>query len=537
MSGSARSAPEPTVRSERPESASSSALAAARDIWEWREEAGAPGGVSSLLYTVYLVLATACVLGVPLGRIAVRALARPDVLPYLLHPAAPGLLTALWLLACALLILAGAQRGPAILTPFLTATLASSFMPRRVPLLRPLVRSALAILAAGVLIGLVPGMTLEAADRADPAAVALLCAAMAGAALLGLGAWMLGELTGAGIRRLVAGLLGAAAGTAAVLAVEAGITVPGPGTALPGALAAGSSVPADAVLTTLALLIAGLLVALACAPLLNRLRGTVLLQQARTWEAAMSAATSGDLATAGGGFRALPSVGRALRAVRVPARPGLAALVLLYARRDLVALLRTPERALGGLAGAVAGGASLGVSTQLVGPVQWMMVGIGALLLWAGSGALVDGLRHGIATLGAPVLLGQDVGAQVLLHLSGPGVVLLASAAIGGVAFGTALPVLVAAVLLIGRVRDAAKGPMPLRLSMPMPTPQGDVSVLGVLAWQADAVILALVSAVVIALGGLRGGAAGLLVMLLVAAVMAVILALGARTRLRELRG
>src|SRR5699024_3232904 len=64
---------------------------------------------------------------------------------------------------------------------------------------------------------------------------------------------------------------------------------------------------------------------------------------------------------------------------------------------------------------------------------------------------------------------------------------------------GVGLPVLLALVLVAARARDAAKGPMPLSLMTPIPTPQGDLSVLSVLVWQADALLLAVLAGAVLA--------------------------------------
>lgn len=49
--------------------------------------------------------------------------------------------------------------------------------------------------------------------------------------------------------------------------------------------------------------------------------------------------------------------------------------------------------------------------------------------------------------------------------------------------------------LVFVRAFDAAKGPLPIILLMPVPTPVGDLSVLSVLAWQSDAVLITLVVA------------------------------------------
>src|SRR5699024_1187772 len=110
------------------------------------------------------------------------------------------------------------------------------------------------------------------------------------------------------------------------------------------------------------------------------------------------------------------------------------------------------------------------------------------------------GMRNGIQTPAAPTLLGQTAAMQVLLHATAPAVLMGTIAALGGgggllLAGGTlelsgvALPVLLALVLVAARARDAAKGPMPLSLMTPIPTPQGDLSVLSVLVWQADALL------------------------------------------------
>ena len=87
--------------------------------------------------------------------------------------------------------------------------------------------------------------------------------------------------------------------------------------------------------------------------------------------------------------------------------------------------------------------------------------------------------------------------------------------------------------LIAGRARDAAKGPMPLSLMTPMPTAQGDLSVISVVAWQADAVLLALLAGAVLALLGAHGAGA----MLLGAALLLGAMVLMTHARLRALRG
>src|SRR5699024_1187771 len=96
--------------------------------------------------------------------------------------------------------------------------------------------------------------------------------------------------------------------------------------------------------------------------LLDRLRGAVLREQAARWESAGTLATTGDLAGAAGGFRPPPTAGRRLPAI------GPRPLVLLYARRDAIAWLRSPERLAAGVLAGLVGAALLAVSTLLAVP-------------------------------------------------------------------------------------------------------------------------------------------------------------------------
>lgn len=484
----------------------------AREIWG--DRAGAPTG-KDRAYLVYLVVVTLLVIGVPAARVAVRALSRPDVLAMLLDPRAPDLALALWLAGCAVLVVAGSVRGPAVLTPFFTVTLAGTDAPRRRVLARPYGRSVLALAAVGTGAAALAGGVLLGAGRLAPGGAALLCGAVLGASLLAAGAWLAGEVAEPAARRILAGLLAGAA-LAAALVAERAPGIAGPGVAM-GLAASGLAVTPISVLA------------------LDRIRGAVLLEQAQRWESATMVATSGDVAAAAGHLRALPTAGRRLRAVRPPRRPGPRGLLGLYLRRDAVALLRTPERTAVGVLAVLVGAAALAGSVHAAGAAEVPLVAVGALLCWGGSGALVDGVRHGIATLGSPVLFGQSAGTQVLLHAVAPALALLLLAALGGVPWGgaVALPLLLVLVLLVGRVRDAAKGPMPPELTMPIPTAQGDLSVLRILAWQGDAVLLALASGAALAIGQQFGGAAGLL---LAAGIAVAVMAAGAAMRLRALR-
>lgn len=505
-------------------SPSTSALGGAREVWEARAGARSRGDA---VYIVYVAVLGVLVLGIPVARLVVDALARPDVLPVLLAAKAPEVVTAAWLVGCGGLVLAGGVRGPAVLSRFFTATLASSAMPRRRALARPFVRSALAVAVVFGVLGVLVAATLAVAGHASTTGVIALAVACAGAGLLAACAWLLGEIAESFARRTASLALAAAGAVVAVLPADG--AVPGPGMALP---------PHGSGVGAFVLALVGLAVLLAAVPALDRLRGRVLAEQAARSESASLVATSGDLAGAAGTFRALPTTGRRLGAVR---RRGarVVALPLLYLRRDLVALARTPERTVLGLLAAIGAGAVLTLSPLLTGPVAGAVVLVGALALWLASSSFVDGMRHGVETLGAPALFGQRAEHQIVLHALAPLLVLELCVALGGAAVlrgggvgALGLPLLAVPIVVLDRLRDAAKGPLPLRLTMPMPTPQGDPIVLLMLAWQLDALLLALALVGAIAVGLAFGLETGLLL----TALGVVVLVLGIVGRLAKLR-
>ncbi|ASK66531.1 hypothetical protein CFK39_12745 [Brachybacterium avium] len=498
-------------------------LSAVREVWAGRS--GARTG-SDALYLLYMGALSVLVLGVPALRSAGGLLSRPDVLPALQHPLAPQIAGSVALIAAAALVLLGAVRGPALMAPFFTATLASSGIRRRTVLRRPYLRALLVpVLSMSVIASLI-AVTLSAAGEGTGGAAAVwFVLAATGAGLLLGAAWLAGELLTARPRRLLAGVLLLAAVLSALLP---------PGTGLGGAYPLAE---APHRLWALLVLAAGIAAAVAGVALLDRLRGTVLREQSMRWESVATVATSGDLAGAAATFRPPPSAGRRLRAI------GPRPLVLLYARRDAVAWLRSPDRLAVGIVVALLAAAALAGSSQLTGPLAWSAVLLGAVALWGAGSTLVEGIRHGVHTLGAPRLFGQTVASQVLLHALAPALLLTVLAALGGgglvlaggsgegAAQAVMLPVALAPVLIAGQVRDAAKGPMPLKLMTPMPTAQGDGSVLVMLAWQSDALLLALLSGTLLA--GL--GALGPVWVLGGAVLLTALMALMARSRLRAL--
>lgn len=501
----------------------SGSLTAVREVWAQRSEARTRGDV---LYLVYVVALSVLIFGAPALRAAGTALSRPDVVPLLIASGAPQTSTAITLAGGAALVLLGAVRGPALLSPFFTASLASSAIPRRSVLWRPLLRSLLVTVMGAVLPAVLIAVTLWSAGHVELGAVGWFALAAAGTGLLLCAAWFAGQLLGPVGRRLLAAAL-------AVLAIGALLLPLGIG--IGGAYPVGGRWPA---LSAAALSVAGVLAVGAAMPLLDRLRGTVLQEQAARWESATISATTMDLSGAAGFFQPAPATGR-----RLPAF-GAGPFAVLYARRDLVAWLRSPERTAVGIIATLLSAGALAGSTLITGPLAWFMLLIGTLGLWLASGTFVDGMRHGVHTLGAPQLFGQSAAVQTILHgiapmalltglgaCGGLGAWIAAGAVPGSMLLAVLLPTLLAPVLIVGRARDAAKGPMPLSLSAPMPTPQGDMSVLPMLAWLSDAILLALgVGALLLA-----SSSAGALWMLGVAVSAAVVMGLMAWMRLRAL--
>ena len=92
------------------------------------------------------------------------------------------------------------------------------------------------------------------------------------------------------------------------------------------------------------------------------------------------------------------------------------------------------------------------------------------------------------------------------------------------------LPVAVVLLLVVLiRAYDSAKGPLPVLLLTPVPSPFGDLSSLNVSLWQADALLIAVV---VGALGVAAGSPVSLLVLTL---LITGLLVVGLRRRLRRL--
>ncbi len=475
-------------------------LRAARRVHRQR---GGARGTGDVVHAVYAGVLLVAFVGVPVVVAAVRALTGPAVLGALTGPGAGGVVATGCGLALAVAAAGGAVRGPALLPPFLTGLLVGSDLPRRAVLARPLGHAAAAVVAVVTAPAVLVGAVLVAAGTATPAA----CASFALAAA----AWgvvaVVVALTGQRLRGHRAGALAVALAAATLFtAVVPGAGVLAPwgwvGLAWPSAGTGSIAGPgwAPVLLVTLAALAAA-----ACTPaLLDSLRGPELAEQAQRWQSAADAARTADTASALATYRARPSAGRSWRAV-TGSGP------VAVARRDLVGALRTPGRCAVGACSLVLGAVVVVLGAGPGGVPAGMGAAVGTGVGYAALGVVSDGFRHAAEAATAPPLYGWSTAGTYARHAVLPTAGALVAAVLGvvgagvvGAPWGAASVVgLVSvvgplAVLLVAvRAYDSAKGPLPPVLLTPVPTPAGDVSGLVVLAWQADALLIAATTAAV----------------------------------------
>lgn len=456
----------------------------------------APAGSGGTAYRVYvLVLVTVLLVGPSLRGLAVL-LAAPGLGTVLARDDLPALVAAGASLLVWVALAVGTVRGPVLASPLRIHVLAGGPRPRRSSLRGLLVTRLLVLVVAAAALGAVPGAALlhlgSAGAIATLATGALTCAGLGGVVAV---VWLAGQaLSRRGLRR-AANLVPACAGVVALLLLAGRALLPG-----------GWTVPA-ALLLLLGVLVTGL----GLVPrLLDRLRGPVLLDQALRWQGATTAGGAGDLAGAAATYRALPVRPGRWRAVGPGGR-----LVLTFLRRDLVGSARTPVRLLVGasvlLLALVLG---VAVATLPSGP-SWAGVAVAFALVHLGLGVFSDGFRHAVEAHAAPGLYGIADHHLVGLHAGLPVLLVLVLGAVAGLVclpLVGAQPVGVLLVVAGGlfcvavRAFDAARGPMPLVLLTPMPTAAGDMSGLMVAAWQADALLVAVVVPTVVTVAALTLG-------------------------------
>lgn len=506
--------------------------------------------VADIAFIVYAGVLVALVVGAPLVRFAVLGLIEPDAAG-VVAAVRPGSAAALAALAMIAVVLGGRTRGPVVLRPAAVQFLADSPLPRRRTLRRPFVAGLLALAGLMVLIGgvvglsrlLVPGgfaavsagATPDTAwvvgfgGPAQPAAVGAFLLGLTGfSVLLGV-AWLIGQR---GSRRAIS-VISIVVGVTGVL----GLVVPGAllltpwgwlgllwspvaggveSLVLGSALAGGdlsslfwwgvgwgsfASIGVPVIWwPAVASLVIGFAALVLVPRSLDALRSGPLLEQALRWQRVGMMLQSGDASGAVGGLRASPRRGRRIR-LRMS---GPFWLVVL--QRSIVGARRTPGRMLFGSVILFVCGAGVGLALGLPDGVRWMLAVPAAFLAYLAVGVWCDAVRHGVESAGTPTLYGRaplplvlagaiaPLGAAVVLGGFGALLGALVSAAPGGITLLGPLWwwLLLAVWIVVLRVFDAAKGPLPITLLMPVPTPVGDVSSANVLLWQSDAVLLAL---------------------------------------------
>jgi hypothetical protein len=481
---------------------------------------GRNDGARDLGYTVYVVGFVALVAVIPVVRILFLALTTPPLLNSLSAPDALAVTAAVSGAALSASAVFGAIRGPAHYAPFLAFVLMESDLPRHRVLRRPFAISTLWVAVALALVGAIPGVALVLANEVGLVhCVPLIAGGAAFGVFIGV-VWAWGQRLG----RASAWALSAAIGVAVLVT----IAVPWLSVATPwgwlGMLY--PSPDATRVWPLAALFVLGGVALMTVRPILGGIAAADLVDQSRRWEAASSAAISGDPSLALSTFRPLPSVGRAWSAIalRAPLPP-------VFWLRDLVGACRTPVRFAFSIVGLIAGGAlvTAALSWDAAG---WLAGAAGALLSFVSLGGLTDGLRHAAEAHGAPQLYGMTPDSLVRHHslfpLSSALLAMLAGGGIlvffGGTAIGLLVSVTLAAVVFLVRLFDSAKGPLSPALLTPIPTPFGDLSGTVVLAWEADAALLVTATGAFTVLAFHSGGAVSAAAVVMAAVVAVAVL-------------
>ncbi|WP_166350766.1 hypothetical protein [Phytoactinopolyspora limicola] len=227
--------------------------------------------------------------------------------------------------------------------------------------------------------------------------------------------------------------------------------------------------------------------------LLDTIRYRDLREQAQTLSTAGSWALTGDLAGATAVFRAPPAVGRNWRTPRHLPKGAR------WLWRDVLAMSRNPARLLRGVTSV--GGCVLVLAQvdSVPSSIQPALVVLAVVLGYSGMTVFGDGFRLAADSAPRPRLVRYTVGHRLALHSMAPlsvCVVLSAMVAAGtGMSDrlslpGAALALESVVIILISTAYAAGKGPMPVSLLMPVPTPFGDASALAMFAWQFDGLIL-----------------------------------------------
>lgn len=442
-----------------------------------------------------MALLVALIAVVPVARAVWVSTTSTEGTAVLASPAAPAvtvlLVATLW--ACALLL--GRDRGPALMSPFLTYTFATSDLPQSATFRSSVVRAgALVTVLMTLASGLISG-SLVSAGLVEPLSAMAFISAGVLVGMIATVAWLAGQAFPRAAVPLALGVLALGATTASVPAIQpftpwgwVGLMYPGLGSL-------------DLLGTLIALTI-GLVAAVPA--LMNRLVLANLMAQAVRWDSAATNATAMDFGAAVAIYQQPPHLGRRLRAVRPAGRRATVFLV-----RDAIGAIRTPGRLIVGLLALFVAGALITFAFAPTTP-GWALGAAAGLVLFAGLGPLTDGVRHAAQVAADIPLYGFSderlLSYQALFPLAVTIIVLLVTVIVCSLLIGSSaiMPIVSSLVLgalaLIARVSNVLKGPMPPTLLTPITTPMGDLGAAARLMWAFDGVLFAVLIGASVAL-------------------------------------
>jgi hypothetical protein len=496
---------------------------------------GSARTVGSSAMRAYLVLFIILIVVIPVVRALVVALSAPLSISLITAETTPAVVA---VGAVALVLAAGcvgSTRGAIVPRPAFVHFVVQSPLSARVTLRWPLVAAHILTAAAfATAAAVVCGALAVAGLTVNPLAATLFIAAAAAYGMLLVAAWLAGQAS-ASVRVGAWIALGATVVASAVIAVSGGATE----VAEWMRAATETVATGDVVLTTVGLAVS-IVIAWVCAAgtsaLLARLRSTELMTQGQIWASAGVMARTGD-------------VRGSLERIRMPARHrprrvGLrnGCLAWLIVKRDATGTVRHPIRLGIGICSALLAGVLVALALS-GGPAIGAFIGaVSGMLGYLSAGAFTDGVRAHADNIGAPALFGTAAHPLAMLHLVFPAivscVVVKAGAILAFASVHSVLPIaLIAApvfalVMVALRGVSAVKGPLPVTLLLPVPTPVGDVSILFALAWSFDGLLIALSLGACLALGV----ATSVPALVLSAAVLLSAFAIWGRKRLQRLR-
>lgn len=467
---------------------------------------GGDRSASETVYLLYTVSLGVLIAGVPTIRTLVLSLSEPAVVAALTAPEATNVISTGALLLLVVAVLAGGVRGAIVPRPAYVHLFVGSPLARGVVLRRPfLAAQALTTLLLVSMAGIVCGALAVAGHPLAVGAVALFLAGVAGYSVVLSTVWLIGQL-GSHTRALVAWPL------AFLLLVSIVLQLGGMKAQLwagPwGWLAtAWSGVVADA---SVSVSVSGstysVIAALLCtatiglAPfshmLLTHVRAADLMTQSQAWASATVMAQSGDVRGSSDRVRMPPR--HRPRAAKLQTGP----LWIGVVRRDLIGILRHPVRAGAGILSGVMAGILMVVALSMEPSAGAIVAATAGGLMYSAAGSWTDGLRYHADNVGAQPLYGVGTEKLAALHAIVPTwvscVVILLGATMasnGGTidAFVCAAAIALALLVVTLRALSAGKGPLPIGLLLPVPTPAGDVSILNALIWVFDGFLLSLV--------------------------------------------